>query len=84
MSDFETNLRSVEIALRHLPNGISGWAKLEPYGIKIHITNGGFPDDRAIDRAVAWHEFASWHAPMGSSIIQTMVDAINKPGKVMP
>jgi len=81
VSDFETNLRSVEIALRKLPEGISGWAKLEPYGIKIHITNGGFPDDRAIDRAVAWHEFASWQAPQGGYIIRQMVQSITAKGR---
>jgi acylphosphatase len=59
----EADIRSIERAVRFLPNGFTGWVRLVENGVQIHIAQ----EEKSIDRLVAWHEMASWRCPMGGT-----------------
>jgi len=80
MSDFESNIRSVERAVRSLPDGLIGWVRLVENGIQIHIVG---PQDKAVNHVIQWHELASWASPIGDLIVRIMIDRLSAPKPTM-
>ena len=81
MSDFESNIRSIERAARLLPDGFTGWARLVEDGVQVHIVDNRNPldptQDKAIDRIVPWHDLAMWRNPLGNRILRQMLVRLN-------
>lgn len=83
MTDFESNIRSIERAVSYVKTPLVARAFLDRDGVKIVIHDINF-DNKQISRIIAWHEIAMWRAPQGGGIVQRMVRDLTQAARVFP
>ena len=72
MTGFETNIRSVERAVRQvIGQEFAATAFLDKEGVVIRIVR--VSDNHTVKHIIPWHELAMWAAPMGHHIVKKLM-----------
>jgi len=80
MSDFESNIRSIERATRKMPDDHKAKALLVVEGVLVVVEN----KDRNVQHLVSWHELAMWQSPQGASIMKRLIGSLFQKQRVFP